>query len=537
MAQKKRLTRPNARPGDARRRAVCCAGAAMFALLGALGLEAQRLMASGESARMGTSDPLRLLFTAALLFLAAIPLLGWMLATGEKRADRRATGERPFATLRAFFMILLCYAPMFVIAFPGTFAYDVPFQLRQVFTGAYSTHHPLLHTLLLGGCVALGRLMGSVNLGAALYTALQAAGLAGCFALTCASIARQCGDRAARRAAVFFALYPLHMVFAVNATKDVLFSGLFALTLALLREAVRGERLTRREAARLCACAAAMLLLRNNAVYAVLAWILLAAIPAVKRRRGAAVGAMTLSVVLALGANALLAHATSAQPGDLSEMLSWPIQQLARARLAGGDALTNEEREAIDELMPGEAWRLYDPTISDPVKFEFDTQALLRDPARYARTYLSVGAKCPRAYFDAVLLHTYSFLCPYGEYRVSGYYVQITVGEAYYDDWCDFERITSAFPRLLTALSWRFGARGAMQIPVIGLLFNMGLIVWTMLYFALREAYEGRWRRFGVALLPVLLLGTFLLGPVMAGRYVYPFVCALPVLASREREG
>ena len=136
-----------------------------------------------------------------------------------------------------------------------------------------------------------------------------------------------------------------------------------------------------------------------------------------------------------------------------------------------------------------------------------------------------------------MLLHTYSFLYPYSRYRVSGYYVQMTVGEAYYDGWWQGERIHSAFPRLLSALSWRFGAQGAMQIPVIGYLFNMGLIVWAALYFAVREAYEGRWRRFGVALLPVLLLGTFLLGPVMAGRYVYPFVCALPVLASREREG
>ena len=327
------------------------------------------------------------------------------------------------------------------------------------------------------------------------------------------------------------------MVFAVNATKDVLFSGLFALTLALLREASRGERLTRREAARLCACAAGMLLLRNNAAYALAAWLLLAVLPAARRRALASVGAMALSLMLALGGNALLARVTNAQPGDPVEMLSWPIQQLARARLTNGDALSDEERAAIDELMPGEAWTLYDPTVSDPVKFEFDSRALLRDPARYARTYLSVGKKCPQAYFDALLLHTYSFLYPYRSYRVSGYYVQMTVGELYYDEWCDFDRIESAFPRLLAALSWRFGARGANQVPVIGYLFNMGLIVWAMLYFALREAYEGRWRRFGVALLPVLLWGTFLLGPVMAGRYVYPFVCALPVLASREREG
>ena len=73
----------------------------------------------------------------------------------------------------------------------------------------------------------------------------------------------------------------------------------------------------------------------------------------------------------------------------------------------------------------------------------------------------------------------------------------------------------------------------AMQIPAIGYWFNMGAIVWVMLALILREAYFGRWRRFAVGLLPVLLWGTFLLGPVMAGRYIYPFVCALPVLACR----
>ena len=49
----------------------------------------------------------------------------------------------------------------------------MPFQLEQVFTGRYSAHHPLLHTLLLGGCVRLGQALGSINLGAALYTVLQ----------------------------------------------------------------------------------------------------------------------------------------------------------------------------------------------------------------------------------------------------------------------------------------------------------------------------------------------------------------------------
>ena len=219
----------------------------------------------------------------------------------------------------------------------------------------------------------------------------------------------------------------------------------------------------------------------------------------------------------------------------MSEMLSWPIQQLARARLYDEERLTDAEKEAIDELMPGEAWACYDPTISDPVKFEFDTQAFRADVKKYVGVWLSVGKKCAGTYLDATMALTYPFFYPYREYRVSGYYVQMGMSDAYDAGWCDFDppESRSLFPRALASLSWRFGAKGAMQIPVVGWLFNMGVIVWTMLFFALREMYWGRWRRFGTALLPVLLWGTFLLGPVMAGRYIYPFVCALPVLAAR----
>ena len=507
------------------RRAALALGGVMYALFAAFGWQA---------AHAGESRVMQALLVSAALVLPAALVLRFLFEQGERRRCTEQA-QHCFSAGKAFWAILLCYVPMFAVTFPGSFAYDVPFQLEQVFTGAYSTHHPLIHTLLLGACVRLGHALGHINLGAALYTGIQMTGLAACFALTCASIARQSGARAAKLGAVFFALYPLHMMMAVNATKDVLFSGLFVLTLALVREAMNAQKMGGRLTAGIVLCGALMLLLRNNALYAMAVWVVLTVILLGKRALRTAAAAL-LAIALSLGLGGAMQAATHAAQGDLCEMLSWPIQQLARARNLQGGRLTEEEQRAIDELMPGESWRLYDPTISDPVKFEFDTQAFLSDPEKYARVYLSIGKKCPKEYFDALLVHTYSFFYPYGEYRVSGYYLQMGISDQYYD-WCDFERISSQSlaPRVLASLSWRFGAKGAMQIPVVGYLFNMGVIVWLMLYFALRELYFGRLKGFAAALLPVLLWGTFLLGPVMAGRYIYPFVCCLPVLANRAR--
>ena len=497
-------------------------GGVMYALFAVFGWQAEHY---GES-RIAQG-----LLIAAALALPAMALLRRLFELDEK-IKKSAGAQRSFSAGKAFLLIFACYVPMFAVAFPGSFAYDVPFQLEQIFTGQYSTHHPLLHTLLMGLCVKLGHMIGKINLGAALYTVIQMAGLAGSFALACASIARQSGVRAAKWGTTFFALYPLHMMMSVNATKDVLFSGLFALTLALLREMLVLERKDKKIIVGVALGGATMLLLRNNALYAMAAWAALALLMLRKKALRAVLSAV-LAMALCVFVGNAMKTALNAKEGDLCEMLSWPIQQLARVRNLHGDRLSGDEKAAIDELMPGGSWALYDPTISDPVKFEFNTAQLLSDPVRYAKVYLSVAAKCPKEYFDALLMHMYSFLYPYSEYGVSGYYLQMGIGEHYYD-WCDFERISSQslLPRVLASLSWRFGAQGVMQIPVIGYLFNMGVIVWLMLFFALREMYFGRWKCFAAALLPVLLWGTFLLGPVMAGRYIYPFVCCLPVLAS-----
>ena len=74
---------------------------------------------------------------------------------------------------------------------------------------------------------------------------------------------------------------------------------------------------------------------------------------------------------------------------------------------------------------------------------------------------------------------------------------------------------------------WSTGAR---DIPALRWVFNAGVVIWLMLLSALFAMYTGNWKRFGILLLPILLWGTYLLGPVMQGRYLYPFVCLLPLM-------
>ena len=274
--------------------------------------------------------------TAAVRFGLALPvalaalwlLMRHVLPKTEMKPD--AEEKKPFCTWGAFLFILCCYVPMFLIEYPGSFTYDTQTQAYQIARNDYASSFPLLHTLLIRFCVSLRGVLGSMNRCAALYSTIQMVLVAFCFSQFCASVSRSVSGRAARLSMLFFGLYPLHMAFASNCTKDVLFASFLALYVALCFEEIacgitRGRRVLQ-VVSGVLAC-----LLRNNMIYAMIAWVVLLLLIHRRYLRMALCG--VLAVLLAMGINAGLKEATHAQSGSIVEMFSVPIQQLARVRL------------------------------------------------------------------------------------------------------------------------------------------------------------------------------------------------------------
>lgn len=69
--------------------------------------------------------------SAALLVCAGVSVR----ARGAKSPARVFGGSGGILRTADVLPDFACYVPMFLITFPGSFAYDVPFQLKQVFTG------------------------------------------------------------------------------------------------------------------------------------------------------------------------------------------------------------------------------------------------------------------------------------------------------------------------------------------------------------------------------------------------------------------
>ncbi len=82
---------------------------------------------------------------------------------------------------RSFLILAGAYLPFLLLAFPGNLCWDAIGQIEQVMGSAgYSTHHPLFHTLIMGGLVKAGQtLFHSPEIGLFVYMLLQDGGGAG----------------------------------------------------------------------------------------------------------------------------------------------------------------------------------------------------------------------------------------------------------------------------------------------------------------------------------------------------------------------
>ena len=510
-----------------RRRAVLLVGAVIYAALYAFCSQIDEtgfIQWSTAAARFAIALPVA---------LAALGLLmRFVLPKTEMKPD--AEGTKSFCTWGAFLFIFCCYVPMFLIEFPGSFTYDTQSEAAQIAGNAYSSGFPLLHTLMIRFCVSLRGVLGTMNRCAALYSMIQMALTAICFSQVSGSISRSVSRRAARLSMLFFGLYPLHMAFASNCTKDVLFSAFLALYVALcFEEIVCGITRSRRALQFISGVIAC--LLRNNMIYALVGWTLILLLSRKRFRRMALCG--VLIAAMSLGVNTGLKAATHAESGDIIELFSVPIQQLARVRLYAPQVLNQEEMDVIDTVYQGWRFYQYEPTLADCIKNNIVDRVFEENLEDFLKTWVSVGAKCPAVYLDALLNLALPSLYPYRSWHGAAEYLETGCNDDVLSGPFGAENLTQpeCFANVRLWLDEHLWETGAAETPVVHWLFNTGAIYWLLLLAFLYDVYGARWDRVRLELLMVLLWVPYLLGPVMQARYMYPFVCVLPLFLFRRR--
>lgn len=530
--------------GDLRENLIALSLAVFFSVCMAVGsdLDSMEFIVFGDAKRI-------LGIVCASMALTVIIREAWACLGGDgdtMQAGRDVQAGYSTKTFLAVMLVLiLCWMPVFLATYPGFFVYDAQDEVNEVLTRSFTSHHPLLHVLLLGGSVAaVHKVTGSYNLGIACYMAMQMAVAAFCFAYMMNFLKRHHVRRGFRMAVLgFLAFFPVFPMYVLCSSKDTLFTLALLLLLIHLYELLSdpsGFWRTWKKPAGFVLCGFFMMSLRHNGVYAF--GVLMAAVlfQAFRRRREADVkkvaGMFVLPVMLHVGAAALLAGVLHASPGGKQEMLTVPIMQLARVHGTDAAAFSPEERALLYRYLPKEAMDRYTAKLSDPVKVLFDNDSYQENPSGFWKLWFGAGVTHVGTYVNAWLYTSYGFWYPDTVIDAYGGIQRHTFvyGESSYFGYETEPPGTreGMFP-LLDEFYRRLSLEVTQQkIPVVSMLFSPGFMFWlyafASAFFLARRQYD-RALAFSITL---LLWLTVLLGPTCMVRYVLIFWFACPVLGA-----
>ena len=446
--------------------------------------------------------------------------------------------KKPYSSDKRDKWVLLgawgCLAGIYLVMFyaflyPGVLTPDSMSQILQALYGQYSNHHPVVHTLLIRLCLALGsRVFGNMNAGVALYSVCSAIVLSLCFAYAiCTAYQATRRKSIAILSLLFYALVPVHIIYSVTMWKDVPFAiVVLSFVISSYRLACRLGRSHGCDLAVFLLSGAGMCLLRSNGLLAFAISVLMFMLLLGKKEKK-----LSLLLLLVLCGSFVVKHPVLKAMGvtqpDTVEALSIPLQQISRV-VADGKPLTQEEQVLLNHVVDIEQiHENYVPWLSDPMKdlvrTTGDQTYITQNKGAFLKLYLQLGMRNPRCYFAAWVDQT------------KGYW------NGGYDYWRWTMRLESNnfgifrtvhMPRLYRVVSAYFYHFG--RLPVLQLLLSIGLCTWTMLA-ALYAAWLKKDRAAVFAVMPPLFVVMTLLvaTPVYAEfRYFYSVYCCLPFLLS-----
>lgn len=312
--------------------------------------------------------------------------------------------------------ILLCWLPALLSIVPGVFSYDAYAEWEQVKTGMITSHHPVIHVLLVGGLLeGFYRLTGSYNVGICVYTLLQMFLAANALALTIAYLKKRGFGRPVRLLVLgFYGLSPVLQLFSICTTKDVLFSVcellLMVFVLRILGEQDRFFTEGRVQTGFVLTAFGTMIF-RNNGLYIVL--VLLAVLLFCCRKYWRRYVLLAAATLLLYGVYVGPLYALlSVTPGGVEEMLSVPIQQMARVYHYDYDSLESSDLDLLCQVLPHENLDAYKPTVADPVKCGFDREGFDANRREFFTLWARWGVRHPLTYINSFLVGTVDFWYP-----------------------------------------------------------------------------------------------------------------------------
>ena len=430
-----------------------------------------------------------------------------------------------------FLIIIILWIPALLAVWPGVYSYDAVARMRDFYiNGEITAHFPIIHTLLMIGCIELGNLIGgNSDIGVLFYSIIQSILMAFCFSYSLKWMYRRNYSRwIILIGLIFFSINPIIQILVYTTTHDILFGGVFLILMCMMIDAAlyTDEFFSSKSNIILLSCTAfVMCMLRNQGVYMLIV-LLPFAVLSWKRYRVKMLLAIVVPIASFFVITGPFYSLMGIQKSDIREALSVPIQQLGRVNQKVENGITKEQYEQIYRYIPKEYLDSYHNMISDPIKSGFNSNVFKENPMGFVKVWIDVGRNNMGRYIDSFIYMTYGF-----------YYLG---GTPYHKEYILYDGTNTSIDPLFIHRQTKFPLYDNVlrdvsltpsyeKLPVVRVLFRYAfpfLLMVVCIYLAwLRRSYK----ELVALILPFGYWGTLLLGPVVSIRYVFPLVIMIPL--------
>ena len=330
----------------------------------------------------------------------------------KKNKEKAHKLSKKKRTLIIFSIIIICWIPVLLAAYPGYFCYDAQVQFDDYTQNNVTTWHPPIHTFALGFIITfIEKITHSYNIGIFVYIFIQMIIVASCFTYCISFLEKYKVSKIIRIISmVYYAIFPVVVMFSMCSTKDTIFSAIVVVSIIMAIEALLNkERFLNSncEQIKFALIVFLAIILRNNAVYAYIPFLIVFTISFKNKN---AIMPIIEIIILYLLYTILIYGVFNVSRTKNVEAFSVPLQQIARVYNYNNESLTEIELEEIYKYTTDEQLKQYLPECSDFIKED----VYLKDIGynEFFKLWFEIGMKNPGIYIDSFLENTLGFWYP-----------------------------------------------------------------------------------------------------------------------------
>ena len=446
--------------------------------------------------------------------------------------------EHPFVL--SFVILFMVFTIYMIIYYPIILSPDPSFQIKQFFNvktkyAEYAilldnsvfltNHHPVVHTLLLGGCIKFGRMILNDNFGLFVYTLIQTIFLISTLSYTIKYLKdNNCNTKVLFILLLIYCIVPMYGFYAVSGVKDTIYTCFIIWYVLYIDKMIRTKKLSTKDILIFLLILIGTVLFRNNGIHVIILSFPFVIIYSKELRKKLVLIFLMIISFYGVFDKVVLPY-YKITPGSIRETLSIPFQQTARYVKYYDKELSTSEKKIIDKVLKYDTLKeRYNPMIADPVKNEYNKYTTNEELKDYFRVWFRCFFKHPVVYLEATINNIYGYFSPqqtnwYIYYKYDSRITEDNLVDYHYNN-------LNRTREILTSYGHAYP-----YFPVIGLISNIGINTWLLLALAMYSILKKK-KYFLVVLSPLIVsLLICVASPVNTYfRYAMPYIFILPSL-------